>query len=152
MIAFIDDHRGTYGVKPICKVPPIASSTYHAHAVQRADPAKASPRVRRDVALMAQIRRVHAENFDVYGAREVWRLLGREGVVVARCTVERLMRCMGLRRVVSGKVTRTTIAETVTGLFKTEVIPRRDPWRSLEGIKNDEARYYSQLEPAVPAA
>jgi putative transposase len=111
MIAFIDDHRDTYGVEPICRVLPIAPSTYHAHAVQRADPAKASPRVRRDVALMAQIRRVHAENFDVYGARKVWRQLGREGVVVARCTVERLMCRMGLRGVVRGKVTRTTIAD-----------------------------------------
>lgn len=108
MIAFIDDHRNTYGVEPICRVLPIAPSTYHAHAVQRANPAKASPRVRRDVALMAQIRRVHAENFDVYGARKVWRQLGREGVVVARCTVERLMCRMGLRGVVRGKVTRTT--------------------------------------------
>jgi transposase InsO family protein len=102
MIAFIDDHRGGYGLepqggsRPICRVLPIAPSTYHAHAAQRADPAKASPRARRDVMLMAQIRRVHAENFDVYGARKVWRQLGREGVVVARCTVERLMRSMGL--------------------------------------------------------
>jgi putative transposase len=111
MIAFIDDHRGSYGVEPICSVLPIAPSTYHAHAAQRADPAKASPRARRDVTLMAQIRRVHEENFDVYGARKVWRQLGREGVVVARCTVERLMRRMGLRGIVRGKETRTTIAD-----------------------------------------
>jgi transposase InsO family protein len=111
MIAFIDDHRGTYGVEPICRVLPIAPSTYHVHAAQRADPAKASPRARRDVTLMAQIRRVHEENFDVYGARKVWRQLGREGVVVARCTVERLMRRMGLRGIVRGKETRTTIAD-----------------------------------------
>jgi putative transposase len=97
MIAFIDDHRGSYGVEPICRVLPIARSTYHAQAAQRVDPAKASPRARRDVTLMAQIRRVHEENFDVYGARKVWRQLGREGVVVARCTVERLMRRIGLR-------------------------------------------------------
>jgi transposase InsO family protein len=111
MIAFVDDHRGTYGVEPICRVLPIAPSTYHVHAAQRADPAKASPRARRDVTLMAQIRRVHEENFDVYGARKVWRQLGREGVVVARCTVERLMRRMGLRGIVRGKETRTTIAD-----------------------------------------
>jgi hypothetical protein len=73
MIAFIDDHRGTYGVELICRVLPIAPSTYHVHAAQRADPAKASPRARRDVMLMEQIRRNHAENFDVYGARKVWR-------------------------------------------------------------------------------
>jgi transposase InsO family protein len=111
MIAFIDDHRGSYGVEPICRVLPIAPSTYHAHAAQRVDPAKASPRARRDMTLMAQIRRVHEENFDVYGARKVWRQLGREGVVVARCTVERLMRSMGLRGIVRGKETRTTIAD-----------------------------------------
>ena len=73
MIAFIDDHRGVYGVEPICKVLPIAPSTYHAHVAQRADPAKASPRARQDLVLMAQIRRVHEANFGVYGARKVWR-------------------------------------------------------------------------------
>jgi hypothetical protein len=111
MIAFIDDHRGRYGVEPICRVLPIAPSTYHAHAAQRTDPAKASPRARRDVTRMAQIRRVHEENFDLHGARKVWRQLGREGVVVARCTVERLMRSMGLRGIVRGKKTRTTRAD-----------------------------------------
>jgi putative transposase len=111
MIAFIDDHRGAYGVEPICGVLPIAPSTYHAHAVQRADPTKASPRAQRDVTLMAQIRRVHEGNFEVYGARKVWRQLGREGVAVARCTVERLMRRMGLRGVVRGKETGTTVVD-----------------------------------------
>ena len=96
MIAFIDDHRGAYGVEPICRVLPIAPSTYHAHVAQRADPAKASPRARQDLVLMEQIRRVHAANFEVYGARKVWRQLGREGIAVARCTVARLMRRMGL--------------------------------------------------------
>ena len=111
MIAFIDDHRAAYGVEPICRVLPIAPSTYHAHVAQRADAAKASPRVRQDLVLMAQIRRVHEANFGVYGARKVWRQLGREDVVVARCTVERLMRRMGLCGAVRGKETRTTIAD-----------------------------------------
>src|SRR5919112_267342 len=111
MIAFIDDHREVYGVEPICKVLPIAPSTYHAHVAQRTDPAQASPRARQDLALMEQIRRVHAGNFGGYGARKVWRQLGREGIVVARCTVERLMRRMGLRGVVRGKETRTTISD-----------------------------------------
>jgi transposase InsO family protein len=116
MIAFIDDYRGTYGLeprsgsRPICRVLPIAPSMYHVHAAQHADPAKASPRARRDMTLMEQIRRVHAANFGVYGARKVWRQLCREGVAVARCTVERLMRRMGLRGAVRGKETRTTIA------------------------------------------
>jgi transposase InsO family protein len=111
MIAFIDGHRGIYGVEPICRVLPIAPSAYHAHVAQRADPAKRSPRAQQDLALKEQIRRVHEANFGVYGAREVWRQLGREGVAVARCTVERLMRRMGLRGVVRGKETRTTIAD-----------------------------------------
>jgi len=114
MIAFIDDHRGTFGVEPICRVLPIAPSTYHAHVAQHADPAKASARVRQDVVLMEQIRRVHEAHFGVYGARKVWRQLGREDIAVARCTVERLMRQMGLRGAVRGKETRTTVADRAT--------------------------------------
>src|SRR3569832_1347928 len=114
MIAFIDDHREVYGVEPICRVLPIAPSTYHAHVAQRADPAKASARARQDLVLMAQIRRVHEANFGGYGARKVWRQLAREGIVVARCTVERLMRQMALRGAVRGKETRTTIADKAT--------------------------------------
>ena len=71
MIAFIDDHREVYGVEPICRVLPIAPSTYHAHVAQRADPAKASPRARQDRVLREQIRRVHAAHFGVYGTRNV---------------------------------------------------------------------------------
>lgn len=114
MIAFIDDHREVYGVEPICRVLPIAPSTYHAHVARRADPAKASPCTRQDLALMESIRRVHAANFGVYGARKVWRQLGREGIAVARCTVERLMRAMGLRGVVRGRETRTTVSNPAT--------------------------------------
>jgi transposase InsO family protein len=114
MITFIDDHRDAYGVEPICRVLPIAPSTYHAHVARRAEPAKASPRTRRDFALMEHIRRVHATNFGVYGARKVWRQLGREGIAVARCTVERLMRAVGLRGVVRGRATRTTVSNPAT--------------------------------------
>jgi len=114
MIAFIDDHREAYGVEPICRVLPIAPSTYRARVAQRADPAKASPRTRQDLLLMEQIRRVHEANFGVYGARKVWRQLGREDIAVARCTVERLMRQTGLRGAVRGKETRTTIADKAT--------------------------------------
>ena len=111
MIAFIDDQREVYGVEPICGMLPIAPLAYHAHVTRRADPARASPRARRDLVLMAQIRRVHAANFGVYGARKVWRQLGREGITVARCTVERLMRRLGLRGAVRGKEIRTTIPD-----------------------------------------
>jgi transposase InsO family protein len=110
MIAFIDDHREVYGVEPICKVLPIAPSTYHAHAARRANPEKRSRRARREEALKAQIRRVFDENFRVYGVRKVWRQLAREGIAVARCTVARLMRAMGLQGAVRGKPVRTTVS------------------------------------------
>src|SRR6516164_8770755 len=92
MIAFIDDHRVTYGVEPICKVLPIAPSTYHDHVAKRHDPSKLSARAKRDAALKVEVRRVFEENFRVYGVCKVWRQLQREGTGVARCTVTRLMR------------------------------------------------------------
>ena len=111
MIAFIDDHREAHGVEPICKVLPIAPSTYRAHAAKRADPARLSARARRDAALKPEIARVFAENFAVYGARKVWRQLQREGAPTARCTVERLMRAMDLEGAIRGKPVRTTISD-----------------------------------------
>jgi transposase InsO family protein len=111
MIAFIDDHREAHGVEPICKVLPIAPSTYHAHVAKRANPEKLSARVRRDMALKPEIARVFAENFEVYGVRKVWRQLQRESFDVARCTVERLMRGMGLQGAIRGKPVRTTISD-----------------------------------------
>ena len=111
MIAFIDDHRQVYGVEPICKVLPIAPSTYHAHVAKRADPGKLSVRARQDIALKPEIARVFAENFEVYGVRKVWRQMVRERFNVARCTVERLMRGMGLQGVIRGKPVRTTVQD-----------------------------------------
>ena len=111
MIAFIDDHRAVYGVEPICKVLPIAASTYRAHVAKRADPARSPARTRRDAALKIEVRRVFEENFGVYGVRKVWRQLKREGFDVARCTVERLMQTMGLQGVIRGKPVRTTISD-----------------------------------------
>jgi putative transposase len=110
MIAFIDEHRALHGVEPICRVLPIAPSTYHAHAARRADPGKLPARARRDITLKTELRRVYEENFRVYGVRKVWRQLLRDGITVARCTVARLMRAMGLQGVVRGKTTRTTIS------------------------------------------
>src|SRR6516225_8852740 len=109
MIAFIDTHRDAYRVEPICRVLPIAPSTYFVHVAKRADPTKASGRARRDGELLPEIRRVFDENFAVYGVRKVWRQLGRENVTVARCTVARLMRQMGLRGV-GWRVPRTAHA------------------------------------------
>ena len=111
MIAFIDDHRRAYGVEPICKVLPIAPSTYHAHVAKRRDPAKLSARARQDATLKIEVRRVFDQNFSVYGTRKVWRQLKREGFDVARCTVSRLMRDMGLQGVIRGKPVKTTISE-----------------------------------------
>jgi putative transposase len=110
MIAFIDEHRTLHGVEPICRVLPIAPSTYHAHAARRADPGKLPARAQRDITLRTEIRRVYEENFRVYGVRKVWRQLLRDGTAVARCTVARLMRTMGLQGVVRGKRVRTTIS------------------------------------------
>jgi len=111
MIAFIDEYRTVYGVEPICRVLPIAPSTYYAHTARRADPKRRPARARRDAALMIEIRRVDEANFCVYGVRKVWRQLRREGIAVARCTVVRLMRAMGLQGAVRGKPVRTTISD-----------------------------------------
>ncbi|BAN68433.1 integrase catalytic region [endosymbiont of unidentified scaly snail isolate Monju] len=112
MIAYIDDHRDRYGVEPICAVLPIAPSTYYEHKAREADPQRLPRRLQRDRALSDEIRRIWEENFQVYGARKVWRQLNRESIEVARCTVERLMRVMGLRGVVRGRRCRTTIGDT----------------------------------------
>ncbi len=114
MKAFIDDDREVYGVEPICKVLPIAPSTDSTHAARRADPARAPARARRDAALCQQMRRVWEENLGVYGVRKVWRQLKREAIEVARCTVERLMRLLGLQGVVRGKPARTTVSDRST--------------------------------------
>ena len=111
MIAFIDDHRGDYGVEPICRVLPIAPSTYHAHAACRADPSRRSARAKRDAALKPEIERVWRENFEVYGVRKVWRQLNREGIAVARCTVARLMKAMGIAGAIRGKPVKTTLPD-----------------------------------------
>ena len=108
---FIDDHRDEYGVESICRVLPIAPSTYYEHKAREADPSRLPARARRDAVLGAEIDRVWHENRRVYGARKVWRQLNREGMEVARCTVERLMRVQGLRGVVRGKRIRTTIPD-----------------------------------------
>jgi putative transposase len=111
MKGFIDEHRETYGVEPICRVLPIAPSTYYEHAARKANPDRRPARERRDADLSHEIRRVFAENFGVYGVRKVWRQLQREGIDVARCTVARLMRQMGLKGVVRGKSIRTTVSD-----------------------------------------
>jgi transposase InsO family protein len=111
MIGFIDDQRKDYGGEPICRVLPIAPSTYHEHAAQRRDPSRMSARAKQDEVLKIDVKRVFDLNFGVYGVRKVWWQLLREGFRVARCTVERLMRNMGLKGVIRGKPVRTTISD-----------------------------------------
>ena len=108
-MACIVDHREAYGVEPICAVLPIAPSTYYAAKAREADPSLRSTRARTDEALRPEIRRVWDENRSVYGAKKVWKQLRREGFAVARCTVARLMREMGLRGAVRGQRVRTTM-------------------------------------------
>lgn len=108
MVAFIDDYRGSYGVEPICEVLPIAPSTYYAHKQRERDPAKRSARARRDAQLCARLRTVWMENFGVYGVRKMWKALLRLGEPVARCTIERLMRQMGLQGAIRGRKFKTT--------------------------------------------
>src|SRR5436305_754049 len=104
MVKFIDEHRSVYGVEPICRVLPIAPATYYEHAARRRDPSLRPARAKRDELLAVEIRRVWEESYGgVYGAEKVWRQLGREGIVVARCAVARLMRAMGLRGAVRGR-------------------------------------------------
>ena len=111
MVSFIDEHRDAYGVEPICGQLPIAPSTYYEHKARETDPERLPPRTRRDRALLNEIQRVWDENFQVYGARKVWRQLKREQFEVARCTVERLMRVLGLQGVVRGRSCRTTVSD-----------------------------------------
>ena len=108
MVTYIDDNKEKYGVESICKVLPIAPSTYYDHKTKQHEPDKRSSRVQRDDVLNVEIRRVWEENFCVYGVRKVWHQLKREGIDVARCTVARLMKTQGLRGVVRGRRIKTT--------------------------------------------
>jgi len=108
MVTFIDQHRATHGVEPICQVLPIAPSTYFRCKAEQRDPARRSARRQRDEVLRAIIRRIYAENRSVYGPRKVWKQMGREGLREARCRVRRLMRAMGLVGAVRGRAWTTT--------------------------------------------
>lgn len=113
-MSFIDAHRDDLGVEPICRELAVAPSSYHEHAARLADPDKRPARARRDDVLRVLIERVHAASFGLYGTRKVWHQLRREGVKVAKCTVERLMRAMGLAGIRRGKKTITTVSNPKT--------------------------------------
>lgn len=111
MISFIDEHRSVFGVEPICRLLPIAPSTYYENVAKRLDVDRLSVRARSDIALKIEIRRIFEANFRVYGVRKVWRQLKQEGFDVARCAVARLMRAMGLQGIIRGKPIRTTVPD-----------------------------------------
>ena len=108
MVCFIDDHREAYGVEPICTVLPIAPSTYHRHRAGQLDPRRRWARAHRDDALHSEIQRVYNAHYHVDGLRKVWKQLCRKGFRVARCTMRRLMRAMGLAGAVRGRAWITT--------------------------------------------
>ena len=108
MVRFIDQHRATYGVEPICHVLPIAPSTYFRCRAEQRDPTRRSARRPRDEVLRAIICRIYEENRSVYGPRKVWKQMGREGLREARCRVRRVMREMGLSGAVRGRAWTTT--------------------------------------------
>ena len=111
MVAFIDEHREEHGVEPICAQLPIAPATYYEQKARQVDPSRLPDRAVRDAELRPEIERVWKENRSVYGPRKVWKQLVREGFPVARCTVERLMREMGLQGIVRGRKRKTTFAD-----------------------------------------
>ncbi len=111
MVRYIDDHKDRYGVEPICRTLPIAPSTYYEEKARERDPNRRPARYHRDAALKPEIARVWNENFQVYGARKVWKQLKREGFDVARCTVARLMKDLGLQGARRGKAFKTTIPD-----------------------------------------
>ena len=109
MVSFIDDHKEENGIEPICAVLPIAPSTYYRHKYLEKHPETRSARAKRDEALCETISEVWTKNRRVFGVRKVWRRLRRTQPEVARCTVARLMRRLGLRGVTRGKAPKTTI-------------------------------------------
>ncbi|AZZ91645.1 hypothetical protein EUZ85_13270 [Hahella sp. KA22] len=111
MVKFIDLEREAHGVESICKVLPMAPSTYYRRKHLAANPELRCDRAKRDEELKPEITRVHEENLQVYGARKIWKQLNREDITVARCTVARLMGEMGLKGVRRGKSCRTTIPD-----------------------------------------
>jgi putative transposase len=124
MVAFIDAHRDVHGVEPICAELPIAPSTYYAHRALTADPTRRCARAQRDALLRPEVRRVWDDNFQVYGAEKVWRQLGREDIRVARCTVERLMRRLGIQGVTRGRAYKLTTVPDDTAPRPADLVQR----------------------------
>jgi hypothetical protein len=111
MIQFIEDHRADLGVEPIRRVLPIAPATFYDHLAKRVDPSRLSDRAVRDADLKPEIERVFEANLSVCGVREIWRQMRREGFDIARCTVARLMKGIGIEGVIRGEKPRTTLPD-----------------------------------------
>jgi transposase InsO family protein len=124
MMTFIDQHRETFGVESICAMLPVAPSTYFRWKAQQREPTQRSPRALRDELLRSAIRRVWDAHFAVYGVRKVWRQLRREGIEVARCTVQRLMRAMGLAGARRGRAWVTTTQPAVAADHPRDLVAR----------------------------
>ena len=124
MVGFINDHRTTYGVESICRLLPIAPSTYYRHRARHLDPTKRSVRAQRDDVLKAIIQRIWREHDQAYGSRKVWKQMGREGLREARCRVRRLMRELGLVGVVRGRAWITTTQPDVTAERPADLVDR----------------------------
>ena len=131
IVTFIGAHRATYGVEPICAQLPIAPATYYEAKARAVDPTQQPARVQRDAWLRGEIQRVWDTNFRVYGPRKVWRQLRREGFVVARCTIERLMRVMGLQGAIRGRKFKTTGAGAMSSLPPPHTHPTDHPRNRL---------------------
>jgi putative transposase len=124
MVSFIEEHREAYGVEPICEVLPIAPSTFYEQQARKEHPELRPERAKRDEALCPQILRVWNESHGgVYGADKVWKQLNRENITVARCTVERLMRGLGLSGVRRGAFKLTTVSDS-EALRPTDLVDR----------------------------
>ena len=111
MVIFVDQHREQYGVEPICEQIRIAPSSYYEHKARERNSDRLPERIKRDMKLELDIQRVWQDNFQVYGARKVWRQLLREGIDVARCTIERLMKKLEIQGARHGRKCWTTVAD-----------------------------------------
>ncbi len=111
MIQFVEDHRDVHGVEPICRVQPIAPATFYDHLAKRADPSRLSDRAKPDAELKLEIERVFEENLSVQGVCKIRRQMRQKGFDVARCTVARLMKDIGIEGVMRGKKPRTTVPD-----------------------------------------
>jgi len=125
MVGFIDEQRESFGVEPICAVLPIAPSVYYEHKAREREPGRRPARAQRDEGLCEQVLRVWRENREVYGPRKVWKQLNREGHRVARCTVVRLMRRLGLQGVVRGRKFKVTTVPDVAALRPPDLVSRQ---------------------------